>query len=218
MEARAGTLRLPSPGEDTEGWLSPLLSLRKNAACQTGSGLQPGSSLLCHEFTSQESQTLVAPPGMNSAATWSAEAPSPLTHFLHNLQSHDDPQREMANVLQASSGWKKAPAKMFILPKWPWRSRGNCHWGPEWVLNARCQFCGWGMRGGRGQLRSLSWLTRCTRATPCVNPKCESQRASVYTGHGSALFSVVLHNPSDCLNTSREHLENKCSCMRTCKT
>lgn len=122
----------------------------------------------------------------------------------------------------ASSNWelriKFCSEPMFILPKWPWRSRGNCHWGTEWVLNARCQFCGWGMRGGSGQLRSLSWLTRCSGATPHVNPKCESQRASVYAGHGSALFSVVLHNPSDCLNTSREHLENKCSCMRTCET
>lgn len=111
MDARASTLRLPSPGEDIEGWLSPLLS-EKEFGHQTGSGLQPGASLLCDEFTDQESQTLVAPPGMSSAATWSEEAPSPLTHFLHNLQSHDDPQRVMANVLQASAGWKKAPAQM----------------------------------------------------------------------------------------------------------
>lgn len=113
VEARASTLRIPSLGEDIEGWLRPLLfSLRKNSDCQTGSGLQPGSSLLCDEFTNQESQTLVAPPDLNGAATCSQEAPLPLTHFLHNLQSHDDPQREMANGLQVSSGWKKAPAKM----------------------------------------------------------------------------------------------------------
>lgn len=111
--ARPNTLRIPSPGEDTEGWLSPVLpSSRRNSDCQTGSGSPPGSSLLCDEFTKQESQRPVAPPDMNGAATWSQEAPSPLTrHFLHNLQSHDDPQRETANGLQASSGWKKAPVR-----------------------------------------------------------------------------------------------------------
>lgn len=147
VEARASTLRLPSPGEDIEGWLSPLLlSLRKNSGCQTGSGLQPGSSLLCDEFTNQESQTLVAPPGMNGAAPGLRRPPRHLPIFCTTCKATTTlrgkwpmgckPAQVGKRPLQRWSASSNSELRikfcsepMFILPKWPWRSRGNCHWG-----------------------------------------------------------------------------------------